>query len=118
MHTRPPSADNATPSERDGAYNVRSVPVRVYLPDGPVLQDLVPPVLEDGSLPLNHLFINCNHYLPRYIKHARTFSFNTHSSPFPFWVHFFNAGTSKLDLHHDLRICVRPHSRGSLPSGG
>ncbi|KAF8224996.1 hypothetical protein L208DRAFT_1409254 [Tricholoma matsutake] len=48
MHARPPSADPAGPSERDGAYNVRSVPVRVYLPDGPVLQDLVPPVLEDG----------------------------------------------------------------------
>lgn len=49
MHTRPPSADpqGATP-DRDGAYNVRSVPVRIYLPDGPVLQDLVPPLLEDG----------------------------------------------------------------------
>ncbi|THH29863.1 hypothetical protein EUX98_g4337 [Antrodiella citrinella] len=49
MHTRPPSADpqGATP-DRDGAMNVRSVPVRIYLPDGPVLQDLVPPLLEDG----------------------------------------------------------------------
>lgn len=49
MHTRPPSADpqGVTP-DRDGAYNVRSVPVRIYLPDGPVLQDLVPPLLEDG----------------------------------------------------------------------
>jgi len=49
MHSRPPSADHASPSDRDGAYSVRSVPVRVYLPDGPVLQDLVPPLLEDGS---------------------------------------------------------------------
>jgi autophagy-related protein 5 len=49
MHNRPPSADSAGPPDRDGAYNVRSVPVRVYLPDGPVLQDLVPPVLEDGK---------------------------------------------------------------------
>lgn len=48
MHTRPPSADAIGPT--DGAYNIRSVPVRVYLPDGPVLQDLVPPVLEDGEL--------------------------------------------------------------------
>ncbi|KAF8210084.1 autophagy protein 5 [Mycena galopus ATCC 62051] len=48
MHGRPPSAD-AGPPERDGAYNVRSVPVRVYLPDGPVIQDLVPPILEDGT---------------------------------------------------------------------
>ena len=29
--------------------NVRNVPVRIYLPDGPVLQDLVPPRLEDGA---------------------------------------------------------------------
>ncbi|KAG5646308.1 hypothetical protein DXG03_003905 [Asterophora parasitica] len=47
LHNRPPSADPAV--ERDGAYSVRSVPVRIYLPDGPVLQDLVPPILEDGS---------------------------------------------------------------------
>lgn len=49
MHNRPPSADPAGPTERDGAYNVRSVPVRLYLPDGPVLQDLVAPLLEDGK---------------------------------------------------------------------
>ncbi|EGN99593.1 autophagy-related protein [Serpula lacrymans var. lacrymans S7.3] len=49
MHTRPPSADPQVAPDRDGAYNVRSVPVRLYLPDGPVLQDLVPPMLEDGS---------------------------------------------------------------------
>lgn len=49
MHARPPSADPAGPSDREGAYNVRSVPVRIYLPDGPVLQDLVPPILEDGE---------------------------------------------------------------------
>ncbi|KAJ7622824.1 autophagy protein Apg5-domain-containing protein [Mycena polygramma] len=49
MHGRPPPADAAGPTERDGAYNVRSVPVRVYLPDGPVIQDLVPPILEDGT---------------------------------------------------------------------
>lgn len=49
MHPRSPSADPTGPSDRDGAYNVRSVPVRLYLPDGPVMQDLVPPVLEDGK---------------------------------------------------------------------
>jgi len=58
MHSRPPSADpgsNGAP-DRDGAYSVRSVPVRIYLPDGPVLQDLVPPTLEDGSAhTLGHL---------------------------------------------------------------
>ncbi|KAJ7594851.1 autophagy protein Apg5-domain-containing protein [Mycena floridula] len=49
MHNRPPSADPAGPSDRDGAYSVRSVPVRIYLPDGPVIQSLVPPLLEDGT---------------------------------------------------------------------
>jgi autophagy-related protein 5 len=49
MHTRPPSADGVgSRADREGAYQVRSVPVRIYLPDGPVLQDLVPPVLDDG----------------------------------------------------------------------
>lgn len=49
MHTRPPSADPQGTPDRDGAYSVRSVPVRVYLPDGPVMQDIVPPLLEDGE---------------------------------------------------------------------
>jgi autophagy-related protein 5 len=51
-HTRPPSADPqgaTSAADRDGAYAVRSVPVRVYLPDGPVIQDLAPPLLEDGA---------------------------------------------------------------------
>ncbi|PPQ65006.1 hypothetical protein CVT26_015715 [Gymnopilus dilepis] len=45
--SRPMSADGNVP-DRDGAYSVRSVPVRMYLPDGPVLQELAPPLLEDG----------------------------------------------------------------------
>ncbi|KAG8906156.1 autophagy protein 5 [Tulasnella sp. 403] len=47
---RPPSTDpsGAPVSDRDGAYTVRSVPVRIFLPDGPVLQELVPPVIEEG----------------------------------------------------------------------
>ncbi|KAK0241931.1 autophagy protein Apg5-domain-containing protein [Armillaria nabsnona] len=49
MHTRPPSAEPSGSSDREGAYNVRSVPVRLYLPDGPVIQDLAPPLLEDGT---------------------------------------------------------------------
>ena len=51
LHTRPPSADPNTGSapDRDGAYYVRSVPVRIYLPEGPILQDLVPPMLDDGE---------------------------------------------------------------------
>jgi len=47
MHGRTSSATE-TQQEKDGAYSVRSVPVRVYLPDGPALQELVPPMLEDG----------------------------------------------------------------------
>jgi len=48
--SRPPSADPSGPSvaDRDGAYTVRSVPVRLFLPDGPVLQELVPPLVEEG----------------------------------------------------------------------
>ncbi|KAL4074331.1 autophagy protein Apg5-domain-containing protein [Scleroderma citrinum] len=46
-HARAQSNDPQNTPDRDGAYNVRSVPVRLYLPDGPVIQDLVPPVLED-----------------------------------------------------------------------
>ena len=49
MHTRPPSADPQGAPDRDSAYTVRSVPIRLYLPEGPVLQDLAPPVLEDGG---------------------------------------------------------------------
>ncbi|THG96177.1 hypothetical protein EW026_g5604 [Hermanssonia centrifuga] len=52
LHSRPPSVDPNTGGgvpDRDGAYNVRSVPVRIYLPDGPILQDLVPPTLDDGK---------------------------------------------------------------------
>ncbi|KAJ3807054.1 autophagy protein Apg5-domain-containing protein [Lentinula edodes] len=49
MVNRPPSADPGGPSERDGAYNVRSIPVRLYLPDGPVIQDLVPPMVDDNT---------------------------------------------------------------------
>lgn len=46
-HARAQSNDPQNTSDRDGAYNVRSVPVRLYLPDGPVIQDLAPPMLED-----------------------------------------------------------------------
>lgn len=48
MHARPPSTDPQSAPDRDNAYNVRSVPVRLYLPDGPVMQDVVSPTLEDG----------------------------------------------------------------------
>jgi autophagy-related protein 5 len=48
MHSRPSSSAEMQ-AEKDGAYNVRSVPVRVYLPDGPVMQELVPPTLESGA---------------------------------------------------------------------
>ncbi len=59
MHTRPPSADPQGAPDRDGAYNVRSVPIRLYLPEGPVLQDLAPPVLEDGALSTSIVVLPC-----------------------------------------------------------
>ncbi|KAF9451257.1 hypothetical protein P691DRAFT_796986 [Macrolepiota fuliginosa MF-IS2] len=49
MHVRPPSIDAGGVPERDGAYTVRCVPVRIYLPDGPFIQELVPPLLDDGT---------------------------------------------------------------------
>ncbi|KIY65911.1 autophagy-related protein [Cylindrobasidium torrendii FP15055 ss-10] len=48
MHTRPPSAEPTGAPDKEAAYNVRNVPVRVYLPDGPVLQGPVPPMLDDA----------------------------------------------------------------------
>jgi len=51
LHMRPPSVDPGTTPpapDKDGASSVRSVPVRIYLPDGPVLQELAPPLLEGG----------------------------------------------------------------------
>jgi len=48
-HPRSQSTDPGGAPDRDGAYSVRSVPVRIYLPDGPVIQDIVPPLTEDGS---------------------------------------------------------------------
>ena len=51
LHTRPPSVDPGTTAsgpDKDGAASVRSVPVRIYLPDGPVLQELAPPILDGG----------------------------------------------------------------------
>ena len=51
LHTRPPSADPGTTQsapDKDGASSVRSVPIRIFLPDGPVLQELAPPLFDGG----------------------------------------------------------------------
>jgi autophagy-related protein 5 len=38
---------------------MRSVPVRIYLPDGPVVQELAPPLMDDGAPSLfNTAFTN------------------------------------------------------------
>ena len=34
---------------------MRNVPIRIYLPEGPVLQELAPPLLEDGVFLLDYL---------------------------------------------------------------
>lgn len=44
-----PSTDQPAPFDRESAYSVRSVPVRIYLPNGPVIQELAPALLEDGK---------------------------------------------------------------------
>lgn len=45
-HPRSQSTDPGV--DRDGAYGVRSVPIRIHLPDGPVLQDIVAPMNDQG----------------------------------------------------------------------
>ena len=40
----------AQAGDKDEANTVRCVPVRIHLPDGPVLQDTVMPLNEDGTL--------------------------------------------------------------------
>ena len=47
---RPSSNESAAAPDRDSAYSMRSVPVRIYLPDGPVLQEVAPPLHDDGKL--------------------------------------------------------------------
>ena len=49
-HPRSQSTDpSGAAADKDGAYSVRSVPCRIYLPDGPVLQDVMPPLNELGE---------------------------------------------------------------------
>lgn len=50
--SRPQSTDPVSQPDRDSAYSMRNVPIRIYLPDGPVLQELTPPLLEDGAFAL------------------------------------------------------------------
>ncbi|CAE7200000.1 unnamed protein product, partial [Rhizoctonia solani] len=44
-----PSSTGVEPSEQNAAHAVRSIPMRVILPDGPVLQDQVPPTNPNGG---------------------------------------------------------------------
>lgn len=83
LHNRPPSADPGGPLERDGAYNVRSVPVRIYLPDGPVLQDLVPPILEDGYSSSSHDCHSFIHLDYRFPKYACAISYSPYTTSLP-----------------------------------
>ncbi len=41
---------SAQVGDKDEANTVRCVPARIHLPDGPVLQDIVMPLNEDGTL--------------------------------------------------------------------
>ncbi|KZS94710.1 autophagy-related protein [Sistotremastrum niveocremeum HHB9708] len=70
--SRPASTQPPSGSDRDNAYSVRSVPVRIYLPDGPVIQDLVPPFLEDGLPHSLSLFLSAQ--LPLLFKPSPTSS--------------------------------------------
>lgn len=65
--SRPGTSDPTTQSDRDSAYSMRNVPIRMYLPDGPVLQELAPPILEDGAL--SDAFLSLTK-LKAFIRHA------------------------------------------------
>lgn len=46
----PSTGSSRAPTPESTEPTMRSVPIRVYLPDGgPVLQDVVPPIRDDGS---------------------------------------------------------------------
>ena len=85
--SRPMSTDTTNVLDRDGAYSMRSVPVRIYLPDGPVIQEVAPPLREDGkifyALPS---FLSEFFYPPFIYRHSsNTFAlfFHPSASPFP-----------------------------------
>lgn len=84
LHTRPPSADPNTGGalDRDGAYNVRNVPVRLYLPEGPVIQDNCPPLLANG---MNFILrrVACLYTLPGNSNTLHDFLSTTLSKLFP-----------------------------------
>jgi autophagy-related protein 5 len=84
MHGRPSTAE--AQQEKEGAYSVRSVPVRVYLPDGPVMQELVPPVLED-AMP---------HTLTQYLSTSLPLLFPT--APLPTHTHTLPLSRSQQPL--------------------
>ena len=66
----------------DSAYSMRSAPIRIYLPDGPVVQEVAPPILEDGAfghLPsrlrgLNPDFYRCAKHTWRISLYASSFA--------------------------------------------
>lgn len=49
MSSRPLSSDAVPQIDKDSAYSMRNIPIRTYLPDGPVIQEVAPPILEDGT---------------------------------------------------------------------
>jgi hypothetical protein len=85
--SRPLSTDTTNVLDRDGAYSMRSVPVRIYLPDGPVIQEVAPPLREDGKIFLAlPSFLSEFVYLPFIYRHSsNTFAlfFHPSASPFP-----------------------------------
>lgn len=63
---------------------MRNVPIRIYLPEGPVLQELTPPLLEDGTFALlSFLFIHRFESLHfRHAIHVEGLCLEASSSPF------------------------------------
>lgn len=85
--SRPMSADTANLVDREGAYSMRSVPVRIYLPDGPVIQEVAPPLREDGKKNSQSLRSYLNlcilHFIYRHSSNTFALFFHSFASPIP-----------------------------------
>ena len=122
--SRPMSTDTTNVLDRDGAYSMRSVPVRIYLPDGPVIQEVAPPLREDGknfhALPS---FVSEFVYPPFIYRHSsNTFAlfFHPFASPFPSTSTTTAAISteSKSTSAFCPRTCLCPNTGCRIPVGG
>ena len=122
--SRPMSTDTTNILDRDGAYSMRSVPVRMYLPDGPVIQEVAPPLLEDGKdFHALSSFLSELVYFPFIYRHAsNTFALFFHPSAPPFSSTSTTAAPvaveSKSTSAFCSRTCLCPNTGCRVSVGG